>query len=128
MNGRSPRRKGSRLERLVVQRFRAAGLQARRVPLSGSARDFPGDVQVQLPGLGDILIEVKARKTSPLYAWIDGRGAVVVKADWREPLIVMRLSDFLKALEPHDFRPPEQPIITAVSPGSAFILHDQDGK
>ncbi len=69
------------------------------MPLSGSAAGYPGDVAAELPKLGAILLEVKARKASPLYAWLDGRDAVVIKADRREPLIVLRLEDLLKMID-----------------------------
>lgn len=52
------RAKGDRFERQVVADLRGAGLEARRVPLSGAAADYPGDVEVVLP-TGRWLIQCK---------------------------------------------------------------------
>jgi len=83
--GRGPKRKGSRVEREVLAILREAGLEARKVPLSGSAPDYPGDLEVELPGLGRVVVEVKARKKVALEAWLEGRGLLVLKADRRPP-------------------------------------------
>ncbi len=97
MSGRAPRRKGDRLEREVVKLLQAAGVPARRVPLSGSMAGYPGDVVVTVAGR-DHVLECKARKSLPLYTWLMNRDALILKADRKEPLMVLRLSDFLKAL------------------------------
>jgi hypothetical protein len=89
--GRGPRRKGNRVEREVLALLKEAGLEARRVPLSGSAPGYPGDLEVELPGLGRVLVEVKARKRLALEAWLEGRGLLVLKPDRRPPLAVMPL-------------------------------------
>ena len=50
---------------------------------------------VILPLMGhDLCVEVKARADGfrELYGWLDGRDVLVVKADRREPLVVVRLS------------------------------------
>jgi Holliday junction resolvase len=83
--GRGPKRKGSRVEREVLAILREAGLEARKVPLSGSAPDYPGNLEVELPGLGRVVVEVKARKKVALEAWLEGRGLLVLKADRRPP-------------------------------------------
>lgn len=44
--GKSPRRKGDRSERELVELLREMGYSARRIPQSGSAVDFKGDVLV----------------------------------------------------------------------------------
>jgi hypothetical protein len=93
--GRGPKRKGSRVEREVLAILREAGLEARKVPLSGSAPDYPGDLEVELPGLGRVVVEVKARKKVALEAWLEGRGLLVLKADRRPPLAVMPLQALL---------------------------------
>jgi Holliday junction resolvase len=99
MSGRAPRQKGDRLEREVVKLLQAAGVPARRVPLSGSMAGYPGDVVVTVAGC-DHVLECKARKDfKTLHAWLEHRDAVILKADRKEPLMVLRLSDFLKALE-----------------------------
>jgi hypothetical protein len=93
--GRAPRRKGGRVEREVLALLREAGLEARRVPLSGSAPGYPGDLEVELPGLGRVVVEVKARKKVALEAWLEGRGLLVLKPDRRPPLAVLPLQALL---------------------------------
>jgi len=93
--GRAPRRKGNRVEREVLALMREAGLEARRVPLSGSAPGYPGDLEVEVPGLGRVLVEVKARRKVALEAWLEGRGLLVLKPDRRPPLAVLPLEALL---------------------------------
>jgi hypothetical protein len=93
--GRAPRRKGDRVEREVLALLKEAGLEARRVPLSGSAPGYPGDLEVEVPGLGKVVVEVKARKRVALEAWLEGRGLLVLKPDRRPPLAVMPLQALL---------------------------------
>jgi hypothetical protein len=93
--GKAPRRKGNRVEREVLALMREAGLEARRVPLSGSAPDYPGDLEVDLPGLGRLVVEVKARKRLALEAWLEGRGLLVLKPDRKPPLVVLPLEGLL---------------------------------
>ncbi len=97
--GKGPKRKGSRVEREVLALLKEAGLEARRVPLSGSAPGYPGDLEVVLPGLGRVLVEVKARKRLALEAWLEGRGLLVLKADRRPPLAVMPLQALLALIK-----------------------------
>ena len=92
--GRASRDKGNRAERALVRTLQAAGFGAERVPLSGSAGgSYLGDLTVALQGV-DRVVEVKVRATgfSQLYAWLDGRDLLVVRADRREPLVVVPLS------------------------------------
>ena len=83
------------MEREVLALMREAGLEAKRVPLSGSAPGYPGDLEVVLPGLGKVVVEVKARKRVALEAWLEGRGLLVLKPDRRPPLAVMPLEALL---------------------------------
>jgi hypothetical protein len=113
--GRAPRRKGNRVEREVLALLKEAGLEARRVPLSGSAPDYPGDLEVELPGLGRVVVEVKARKRVGLEAWLEGRGLLVLKPDRRPPLAVMPLQALLALIRaangeaPASTSPPSSP-------------------
>ncbi len=97
--GRGARRKGNRVEREVLALMREAGLEARKVPLSGSAPDYPGDLEVVVPGLGRVLVEVKARKRVGLEAWLEGRGLLVLKPDRRQPLAVLPLQALLALIK-----------------------------
>jgi hypothetical protein len=70
------------------------GLAAERIPLSGSAGgSFVGDLTVPLLG-ADRVVEVKCRADGwrELYRWLEGRDLLVVKADRREPLVVLPLN------------------------------------
>lgn len=92
--GRKSRDKGNRVERWLINYLRDWGWRCERVPLSGSAGGrFTGDFL--LPMLGEDLVgEVKCRATGfrELYAWLEGRDVLVVKADRREPLVILPLS------------------------------------
>ena len=91
--GRASRQKGDRLERALVLQLQAAGFAAERVPLSGSAGgSYLGDLTVPLLGR-DLCVEAKARKDGfrELYTWLRDRDLLVVKADRREPLVVLPL-------------------------------------
>jgi hypothetical protein len=94
--GKGPRRKGGRVEREILALLREAGLEARKVPLSGSAPDYPGDLEVEVPGLGRVLVEVKARRKVGLEAWLEGRGLLVLKPYRRPPLAVLPLEALLR--------------------------------
>jgi Holliday junction resolvase len=80
--GRKSRDKGNRFERAIVRLLQDRGFGAERVPLSGSAGgSFQGDVTFPLLGI-DRTVECKVRKDGfrELYAWLDGRDALVVRA------------------------------------------------
>ena len=85
MSGRCRRAKGARTKRTIA---------AVRVPLSGAVGGrFAGDVLLSLMGR-DFCVEVTARPDGfrELYRWLDQRDVLIVKADRREPLVVVRLS------------------------------------
>jgi hypothetical protein len=91
--GRASRDKGNRAERAIVKFLQDRGFAAERVPLSGSAGGrYVGDISVPLLGL-DRCLEVKARADGfrELYGWLAERDILVVKADRREPLVVIPL-------------------------------------
>jgi hypothetical protein len=91
--GRPPRQKGNRLERTLVRLLQNAGLGAERVPLSGSAGgSFSGDLTVPVLGV-DRTVECKSRKDGfrELYSWLQASDLLIVRADRREPLVVLPL-------------------------------------
>jgi Holliday junction resolvase len=91
--GRAPRDKGNRFERAIVKLFQDRGLGAERVPLSGSVGgSHSGDLTVPILGR-DLIVEAKARANgfARLYSWLDGRDALIVKADRRDALVVLPL-------------------------------------
>lgn len=99
--GRRERAKGVRRERQLVRRLRAAGLRARRVPLSGAAGGERCDVLVEKPMLR---IELKSRASGwqRIRRWLNGADALVLWADRCEPVVVMRLSTFEKLAKPEE--------------------------
>jgi Holliday junction resolvase len=91
--GRASRDKGNRTERAIVRFLQDRGFAAERVPLSGSAGgSYLGDLTVPLLG-ADRVVEVKCRADGfrELYGWLTDRDLLVVKADRREPLVVLPL-------------------------------------
>jgi Holliday junction resolvase len=91
--GRSPKRKGVRVERELVNELAALGLACFRVPISGAAGgQWSGDIHVPLLGRTR-RVEVKARGNGfrQLYNWLEGSDLLIVKADRRDPLAVLPL-------------------------------------
>ena len=92
--GRSCKRKGNRAERALVRALQDKGFAAERVPLSGSTGGkYCGDLTVPIIGR-DHIVEVKVRAAgfSQLYQWLNGRDMLVVRADRKDPLVIVPLS------------------------------------
>lgn len=92
--GKPSRDKGARTERECVKVFQESGLAAERVPLSG-ATWMKGDITVPFLN-SDRRIEVKCRAKGckQVYDWLgDDNYALIIKADRKEPLLVMRLKE-----------------------------------
>ena len=91
--GRASCEKGNRTERAIVRLLQDRGLAGERVPLSGAARGrFGGDISV--PALGrDLRGEAKCRGNgfNRLYDWLEGRDFLVIRADRKPLLAVIRL-------------------------------------
>jgi Holliday junction resolvase len=88
--GKKSRDKGGRVERLIVRLLQAYGFAAMKI--SGMYR--PG-ADLTIPLLGRNLSgEVKARADGfrELYKWLEDRDVLIVKADRKEPLFIVRLS------------------------------------
>lgn len=91
--GRRSRDKGDRTERALVKYLQQVGFAAERVPLSGSARGrFGGDLSVPLLGI-DRRAEAKCRADGfrELYRWLGGVDFLIIRADRRDPLVVLPL-------------------------------------
>lgn len=104
--GKFSRDKGARTERNVVAKLQEHGLAAERVPLSGAAGGkFGGDISVPVLGK-DLTGEVKCRSKGfkEIYAWIDGRDFLVIKADNKIPLVVFRLAECAALVADADLR------------------------
>lgn len=93
--------KGSRFEREIVELARSKGLAAKRVPLSGAAEGYPGDVQIRASWGADWCLEAKWRGDGfrELYKWIEGKDGLVVRADHKEALLIVRLSAGLELFQ-----------------------------
>jgi hypothetical protein len=91
--GRASRNKGNRAERALVRLLQENGFAAERVPLSGAAGgSYLGDLTVPLLGVDRVVeVKVRARGFAQLYDWLADRDLLVVKADRREPLVVVPL-------------------------------------
>ena len=102
MSGKAPRQKGDRLERKCVNLFKDSGIEAERVPLSGSmGGSFAGDIQVPFGGQPKRPFECKkrARAWKDLYDWIEPNYALIIERDRSEPLVVVRLKDFIEVIK-----------------------------
>jgi hypothetical protein len=106
--GRKSKDKGYRFERWLVNFLQGHGFAAERMPLSGALGGrYGGDVSSPVLG-DDWRLEAKCRASgfAQLYDWLGTENhALVVRADRREPLIVMplrRAMDVLKRAE--DYR------------------------
>lgn len=94
--GKSQREKGARVEREIANYLSdRLGMVVRRK--LGQARDGADDLQV-----GPFRIEVKARRSMAFMAWLEQAIAcaeldqipvVIARADGKEPVAIMRLSD-----------------------------------
>lgn len=88
--GRMSKRKGSRIEREIVNRHREAGIPAERVPLSGAAGgSFGGDVVIA----DELRAEVKARAGGKgfktLEGWLGTNDALFLRRDRAAPLVLL---------------------------------------
>lgn len=100
--GRYERNKGIRAEREVVRILKKAGINARRVPLSGAAPYYKGDVVIELDN-AILVAEVKIRKKghSDIYRWLEeGAGELLIHRVNRKPfLVTMPLKTFAEFLK-----------------------------
>lgn len=76
MGGRASRQKGMRGEYSARDLFRSWGWEADRVPASGAAQGFKGDLRIRKNGL-ELKVEVKNEEASytSLYKLLDTTGA-----------------------------------------------------
>ena len=99
---KSPRRKGAAKERELVRLFEAAGVPARRVPMSGGG-SIKGDVQCG-PQYR-YTAEVKARKSGAgwtvLERWLAGNEMLVLFRDRQMPLVCLEWGLFAELMAQH---------------------------
>lgn len=98
--GMMSRRKGSRIEREIVQLHVDIGVPAERIPLSGSAGgSFGGDIEIT--GVGRC--EVKARASGSGFAtlerWLADHAALFLRRDRAEPIVVLPWSTYERLIK-----------------------------
>lgn len=91
------KQKGDRFEYEMVKLLNDNGIKAKKVWLSDQANNnIRGDIQY-----GDNLertLEIKHREniSELLWTWIDGVDQLVVKKNHHEPLVIMRVAEFIE--------------------------------
>lgn len=94
--GKPSRDKGARVEREIVDRHKAIGIPAERVPLSGAAGGrYSGDIDIPLWGADrpSLVAEVKARASGSgfvtLERWLGENDLIFLRRDRAAPLVVL---------------------------------------
>jgi len=90
------RDKGLRIEREVVNRHKDIGVVARRVPLSGAAEGYPGDVIIADHFTG----EVKARKAGfkSIIDWLGDNDILFLRPDGDTPYVFMPWETYIQLI------------------------------
>jgi Holliday junction resolvase len=95
--GRREREKGARVEREIVNKLKEAGIDAKRVPLSGAAEGFKGDILIEGH---EWRVEVKSRKGGAgfkvIQDWLGDNDVLVLKRNGVDPLVVLPFEHFVK--------------------------------
>jgi Holliday junction resolvase len=96
--GKKSKRKGYRIEHEIEGILTREGVNAKRIPLSGSSW-LKGDIFIELLNKGYVG-EVKARKEGfkEIYKWLDGKDFLFLRADRKDFLIVMNIKTFLELI------------------------------
>lgn len=96
MSGKHSRNKGARFEREIVNTLKERGYLAERIPLSGAMGTFKGDVQVKI-GNRTLKFECKslANGFKFLYHNLGDNSGLILRADKKEALIVLRFSEWI---------------------------------
>lgn len=89
------KRKGDNFEREVVHEAQALGLKAYRNFVSRSPTSDKVDVVV---AGRQMQVKKRAKGFRTLYREIDGVDGLILGADYKKPLVVLRLQDWLKLL------------------------------
>ena len=97
------KRKGSRVERQIVKLHREAGVKAKRVPLSGAAEGFKGDIIVDLGMEENLIGEIKARRAASGFKtidkWLGDNDLLFLKRDQRKPAVYMSWDTYEKLIK-----------------------------
>ena len=100
--GKSQRDKGARSERDFVNRCKAAGFEAHRIPMSGASRfaaitGRDADLVVRSQPW-PIELKVRGDGFKQIYNWLGDNHALGIKADNQQWLVVVPLERFLAAV------------------------------
>ena len=95
--GARHRRKGTRIEREIVDRHKALGIHAERYPLSGASHFRGSGHDIDVYALGrdktPLVAEVKARANgagfSTLEKWLGDYDALFLRRNGTEPLVLV---------------------------------------
>jgi len=77
-------------------------LEARKVPLSGAAAHFKGDVLVDVHWQTEPLkleCKIRANGFKEIYGWLADNDALIIRADRQRPLAVIDLELFAKLIQ-----------------------------
>jgi hypothetical protein len=93
------KQKGSRFEREIVHLAQEFMLEAKRVPLSGAAEGFKDDIIID-----NMRYEAKSRASGfkQIYNWLEPCFGLFLRADYNEPLVVLRAKDFMEILQQNE--------------------------
>ena len=99
--GRASKLKGDRAERELVKLLQLAGVAAERTPMSGATRSsrFGGGYDLHVPIFGrEWKAESKHHATgfARLYKWLKPVDILIVRADYKEPLVVLPLKTLVE--------------------------------
>jgi hypothetical protein len=85
-----------------VQAHTEIGVEARRVPLSGACDGYPGDVVLEVPGVGKLVAESKARAAGAgfktLERWLGDNDVLLLVRDRAAPVVVLPWSTWSRLL------------------------------
>jgi len=99
------KQKGDRDELNLVHAAKDYGLHARRVPLSGAAEGFKGDVIIKDNRDNSWVAECKHRANGfkQIYGWMDDHVDILtIRADRQPRLVVMHEATFFELLRRDD--------------------------
>jgi len=90
------------VENELVHAHREIGVDARRVPLSGAAESWKGDLRIPHAGT-ELMAEVKARANGEgfktLERWIEGMQLLFLRRDRSDPLVLLTWDTYVRLLK-----------------------------
>lgn len=97
--GNASKRKGSRIEREIVDLHRAIGIDAERIPLSGAAGgSFTGDVRIAGLGVAEVKARAGGQGFATLERWLGSHPALFLRRDRAAPLVLLTWQKYAELL------------------------------